>query len=212
MGTPLHEIGSFPLLPLFPSVAATLSLIDPLLAAFDLMINGPFGLLTILGDLSLEVQAALDLQLNAALAVSDPLAQLEASLQAIVQLTAGLQAAISLGLPTLSIELNVDLGLVAALELELGGLQALIDLALQVEIPLINFIADLVLNLNAGPVVLLSFGFPDNELLSVVGAECAALFAAGVDTIAPTDPVAGIMIVTKVPSAQVGLSFMMMTS
>lgn len=214
--TVLAEVGSFTLLEINVALAGAVPLINALLAAFELTINGQFGLGALQVDLNLQFQAALNVQVSFGLQISNPLAGLQASLQLIGSLVAGIQASISLGLPTISAQISADISasvaLTGALGIKLGGLGALIQLALQVKIPVVNLIADFTANLAAGPVVLLSFGFPSNELLADVGAQCASLFSAGLGGIAPGDAVAGIMLVTKVPSAKVGLSFLMMTS
>ena len=212
----LAEIGSFTLGEINVAAAASLAIFNPLLAQFDLALYGQFGLGSLLADISAQFNAALNVQVNVALQISNPLAGLQASLQAIAQLTAGLQAAIALGLPSISAQVSADVGaaaaLTAALGLKLGGIQALIDLALKVKLPAVNFIADLAASLSAGPVVLLSFGYPVDEMLSSVGGQTLAKFNTGLTGIAPADPVAGLMLVTKTPSAKAAISALLKTS
>jgi len=214
--TALAEVGSLPLGAINIAAATSLTLFNPLLAQFDLAISGQFGLGALQTDLNAQFNAALNVQVNIGLTVSNPLASLQASLSAIAQLTAGLQAAISLGLPSVNAQVSADVSaaaaLTAALGIKLGGIKALIEAALSVKIPAVNFIADLTANLSAGPVVLLSFGYPSDETLANVGADPAALFGAGLTGIAPGDGVAGIMLVTKTPAAKVGISALLKTT
>lgn len=214
--TALAEIGSLSLLDINLALAGSLAIIDPLLAAFDLTLTGQFGLGALQADLTLSFNASLSAQVQLGLQISDPLASLMASLQAIAQLTAGLEAAIALGLPTISADISASISanaaLTAVLGLQLGGISALIELGLSVKIPVVNLIADITAALSAGPVILLSFGFPGNEPLASVGAQCSAMFSSGLTGIGPGDAVAGIMLVTKVPSAKIGISFLMKTS
>lgn len=211
--TALNEVGSFGLLDANKACAVALALFNPLLAQFDLMLFGQFGLGSLQADLSAQFNAALAVSVNVGLSISNPLAGLEASLQALVQLSAGLQAAIALGLPTVSASISAELAASAALSAELGiklgGIAALLELAIGVKLPAINFLAGLV---NAGPVVLLSFGYPANELLLNVGAQTAGMFSAGLTGISPFDEVAGVMLVTKVPSVKIGLSTFIRTT
>jgi hypothetical protein len=212
----LTEVGSFGLLDINIASAASLAIFNPLLAQFDLALTGQFGLGALQADISAQFNAALSVQVSVGLQISNPLAGLQASLSAIGQLAAGLQAAIALGVPTINAQLSADVAAAAALTavlgIKLGGISALIELAASLKIPAVNFIADLSASLNAGPVVLLSFGYPSNEPLSSVGAQAQALLSTGLTGIAPGDGVAGIMLITKAPAAKAGISALLKTS
>lgn len=215
MPIPAQEIGSFGMLDINVAGAAAVAFFNPLAAQFDLMISGQFGLGALQADLSAQFNAAASLQVELGLQISDPLAGLQATLSAIGQLVAGIQAAISLGLPTISAELNASLSanaaLTASLGIKLGGISALIDLALSVKIPAVQFFAELQASLSAGPLVLVSFGFDpagsfDPEVLANVGAQIQAMFGAGLTGITPAESVAGIVILTKAPAAAAAVS------
>lgn len=210
------QVGSFNLLDINVAGAAALSIFNPLLAQFDLALTGSFGLGALQADLSAQFNAALAVSINVGLALSNPLAGLQASLQAIAQLTAGLQAAISLGLPAINAQVSADVAasaaLSASLAAKLGGISALIDIGLSVKAPAVSFVADLNASLSAGPVVLLSFGYPADEPLSSVGAQVQSMFSTGLAGILPGDGVSGIILVTKTPAAKAGISVIMKTS
>lgn len=217
MAVPVSEVGSFALLDINVAGAAAIALFNPMAAQFDLALTGAFGLGSLQADLSAQFNAALSLQVELGLQISNPLAGFQASLSAIGALAAGLQAALSLGLPTISAELNFGLSAAAAVSAELsaklGGISALIELALEVKIPAVNFFAEFQANLSAGPIVLLSFGFDgssgfDPEVLSNVGGQFQALCSAGLTGVAPGDAVAGIILLTKAPSAGAAISAM----
>lgn len=215
MAAPAQEIGSFGMLDISVASSASLLLFNPLTAQFDAMLSGQFGLGALQADISAQFDAAASLQIDLGLQISDPMAGLQASLDAIAQLSAGLQAALSLGLPTVSAELSASVSanaaLTAALGIKLGGISALIELALSLKIPAVKFLADLQASLSAGPIVLVSFGFdgsgtPDPETLGNVGSQLQALFAGGVTGVTPSEEVSGILILTKAPVAAASIS------
>lgn len=217
MGIPATEIGSYALLDINVAATAAIALFNPMAIQFDLALTGAFGLGALQADISAQFEAAASLQVSLGLQISDPRIGLSISLAAIAQLAAGLQAALSLGLPTISVELGASVSASAALSValaaKLGGISALIELALSVKIPAVNFFAELQANLSAGPVVLITFGFStsgsfDPEVMSVVGGQIQGLFAAGLTGILPGDEVAGIMMLTKAPSAGAAISAM----
>ena len=127
-------------------------LIPPLLAQFDLMLTGQFGLGALLADITLQLNASLSVSLQLGLDISNPFAALEAELQALISIQASIAASLSLGIPTLSASLSLSLGanigLAAELGLQIGGIQLLIKAGLAIKIPII----DLLLLLQAGPV------------------------------------------------------------
>lgn len=216
MGIPATEVGSFGMLDINVAGSAALALLNPMAFQFDALLSGQFGLGALQADISAQFEAALSLQVELGLQISDPRIGLQISLSAMADLAAGLQAALSLGLPTVSAELSAGLSasaaLSASLSAKLGGISALIEIALSVKIPAVNFLAELEANLSAGPISLISFGFNgssfDPEPLSSVGGQLQALFSGGLTGIAPGDEVAGIILLTKTPSAGVAISAM----
>lgn len=207
-------IGSFPLGTINVALNGAVGLITPVLAQFDLMLTGSFGLGALQADLSAQLNAALSTQASLGLAISNPFSSLFAQLQALLQVQAGIQAALALGIPAISLTITANISAAAAisatLALKVGGLQALIKLALSLKLPLVNFLG--ALQLGAGPFVLLSVGFAGTDTLSSSGTEYNALAQAGVGGIAPGDPVFGVVILTKDPSAALALSATLKTS
>lgn len=207
-------IGSFPLGAINVSLSGAVTLVLPLLAQFDLLLTGSFGLGSLLADLSLQLNAALNVQVTLGLSISNPFASLLAQLNAILQIQAGIQASLSLGLPVVSLTISANISAAASisatLALKLGGIQALIDLSLRIKLPVINFLANL--DLSAGPLVLLSIGYASGSTLLSSGAEYNALCGANLGGINPGDPVFGVIILTKSPSAALALSATLKTS
>jgi hypothetical protein len=186
-------------------------LLPPLLAQFDLMLTGQFGLGALLADISLQLNAALSIQLQIGLAVSNPFASIQAQLQALLQIQASLQVALSLGLPSVSasfsVALSANAAISAALGLQIGGIQALIQAGLAIKIPIV----DLLLALEAGPVDILTIGISGTDTLASAGAEFAAMASTGIGTLLPTDQVFGIVILTKVPAASLAIQGVFLT-
>lgn len=210
-------VGSFTLGEVSVAATAAITLFNPLLAQFDLSLNGAFGLGALQADLSAQFNAALSASVDIGLQISNPLAGFLAALQAMAQLQAELQAVISLGIPPLSAELNVSASaqaaLVASLQAKLGGLNLLLDLALQVKIPAIQFLGDLAASLSAGPIFLLAF---QGDQLAVSGNDVQLAFNAGLvdgpNFINPGDICYGIVLVTKAPVAWGAIQATMRTS
>lgn len=208
-------IGEFPLGAINVGLGAELALVVPLLSQFDLMITGQFGLGALLGDISAQLNAALSLQAQIGIQISDPFAQLEALIAAFIQIQAQVSVIIALGLPSLQINLSASLSISAALQLQLGGINLLIQAALAIKLPVVNIIAELQAALSAGPFVLLSVGYNAPSTLFTSGIEYQALteFPIGSPVgILPTDQVYGVIILTKSPSASASLSAILLTS
>lgn len=194
-------VGSYTLGNINVALNGAVLLIVPLLAQADLMVTGPFGLGAVQADLSAQLQTALKAQAQITVSVSNPLAALKQQLQAVLAVQASISASLALGLPSISISVNASLAISAALALKLGGIRALIQLVLQLKLPLVDLLASL--QLNAGPFVLISIGFAAPSTLLSSTSEYTALAAPGVGGILPTDQVFGVTILTKSPiSAQ----------
>lgn len=206
----LNFVGSFPIGAINVAASGAVALVAPLFAELDLALFGAFGLGPLQADLRLQFKAALDAEVSLGIQISDPFA----SLQALANLLASLQ----LGLPTIALQataaLSANLAISAALAAKLGGIQALIEAALAVKAPAIQFMAALQAALSAGPVDLLSFGIDSSgnpvgtDTLALVGSAVQAQFSAGLPggtPILPGDPVFGIILVTKTPGARAAL-------
>ena len=189
-------------------LSAMLPLLNPLLAQFDAVLFGSFGLGSFQADLQAQYTAALAAQAKLSIQIQDPRAALVLALQATYQIQAALAASLQLPSVQLTGQLTATLALIATLELKLGGIKALIKLALQLKIPLIKLLGMLQGALDAGPVGAWSLDGSCHD----VGTDLAALMQQGVGApplpspIAPTDQVWGILILTKVPAAKAGLN------
>lgn len=207
-------IGSFPLGVINVGLNGAVTAIVPLLAQFDFMVTGPFGLGALIADLSAQLNAALAAQISLGLHIINPFAALKAQLLAILQIQASIAATIALGLPAVSASLSVSLSgsiaIGAVLAIRVGGLHLLIKAALAVKLPVVNLLANF--NLSAGPFVLLSIGFAGPSTLFSSGNEYKALTTAALGGINPGDQVWGVVMLTKVPSASVALSGIIKTS
>jgi hypothetical protein len=195
-------------------LGAAIPLFLPLLAEFDVMLTGTFGLGAVAAELSLQLAAAISVQLQLTLAISDPFASILALLQAVVQLQASLSASLSLAVPTLTIgaQISASVALAAQLAIKLEGINLLIQAALAIKIPVVDIIAELNAALNAGPFDLLGIGYAGTATLESAGAEFAVMAAGGVGTILPTDQVWGVIVLTKASSASASLSVILKTS
>jgi hypothetical protein len=190
-----------------------LAAVIPLLSQVDLLLAGSFGLGPLLADLSLQLNASVSFGLSLGLSISNPLEDLEAQLTAVISLVAAISASLALGLPQVSVELSASIAatasITAALGLQVGGISALIEATLAVKLPIVSLLA----NLSAGPFVLIPIGFESASTLASAGADFQALTTAplGSPAIDPGDQVWGVIMLTKVPSASVALSAIMLT-
>lgn len=208
-------IGAFGLGEINVAANAAVLLTVPLLAEFDLVLMGGFGLGALQADIAAQLNASISAQVDLGLQISDPLAALRESLEAAIQIQASIAATIALGLPAIQVEISAELSasasISAALGLKLGGIQLLISAALAVKLPLANFVGELAASLSAGPVALLSFADPGDTLASA-GFQLNSLFSAGIAGIAPGDQVYGVVLVTKAPSAWAAMQATLRTS
>jgi hypothetical protein len=210
----VQVIGSYPLGTINVGLNGTVALAAPLLAQFDLMLTGSFGLGALAADLAMQLNAALSMQISLSLKVINPFDSLMAQLSAILQIQASIAATIALGLPAMSASLSLSLSasaaIVATLGIKVGGLNLLIRAALAVKLPLVSLLGSF--NLSAGPFELLAIGYDAPTTLAASGAQYAALAAGGFGGILPGDQVFGVIMLTKSPSASVALSTIIRTS
>lgn len=222
----LNTLGSFTLLEINIGLALALGFLNPLALQLDAFIGGQFGLGPFLADLQAQFSAAIAAVANISFNISfNGILAIQGLINAMASLAASLQALLAIGLPAVTLgltaQLSAVLALTATLQLKIGGIRLLIEAALAIKIPAIQFIAQLTANLNLGPVHLLSF---TGDTLVNTGADIAAEFASGLgppDRILPgpffplpgtPDLVSGVILVTKDPAAFAGISAIIKTS
>lgn len=191
------------------AAAAAVGFMVPLSAQLELAIFGQFGLSSLQTELSAEFNAALSLNASLSISLSNPIAAFQQAVAAVMQVAAGLQAAIAAGIPTMGVELSASIAssaaLSASLGAKLGGISALVEAALQIKLGAGQFVGELQASLGAGPIDVLTFGFDAPMTAAQVGTEAGAVFQA-LPGILPTDPVSGVMIVTKNPAAAAAIA------
>jgi len=211
MTPPLQGEVSGNLIDMNAGLAAAVGFLYPLGAQIDALISlgiGPFQ-----ADLAIQFDASLSAQATLSLQVGNPLAALQLAIAAVAQLQAALQAALALPPLTLSIgaELGASAALAGALAAKLGGLQVVIEAALAVKIPAMRLASELTARLSAGPAFLISFS---GDTLANVGSAVQTDFSAGItdpgppNSISPGDPVTGIIMLTKDPTAAANIGFL----
>lgn len=212
----LDDLGSYTLGGINIGMAVALGLINPLLLQLDLFLTGQFGLGPFLLDIQIQFNAAISAALQLGLNISDPLQAIRALIMVVAQLQASLAVALSFGLPTVSLQIGAQIAAVLALTgtlaLKLGGIQAMISAGLAVKIPMLKFVGEISAALNAGPMHLLSF---TGTSLVTAGSLIASQFAAGLgpdDPLLPSDPVMGLVLVTKDPVVFRALGLLLRTS
>lgn len=195
-------------------LAASVAALNPLAAQLDAMLA--FGLGPLQSDLSASLDASIALQATLALSLADPTANIRAALSAVIELTATLSAALSL--PPVILDVSAELGasaaISAALTAKLGAISLLLDAAVSVKIPAVRLAADLAAAISAGSIVLLSFdGFSDPTDLQTIGGLINTSFSSGIGSglIAPTDNVAGIIMVAENASVFSSLGLIIQT-
>ena len=202
LGTPISgTLGSFNV-----GLAAAAGFLAPLSVQIDALIAvglGPYGT-----DLAASLNAALAAQATLSLQISDPFANIKLFLASIAQLQAALQAALQFSLPSVSLsaELSAAAALAGTLSVQLGLIDAAIKAALAIKIPALQALANLQAALNAGPAFAFTF---DTDTLATTGGQISSLFSSGLidgsNVIAPTDPVAGVVLLSSIPSVQASL-------
>jgi hypothetical protein len=137
---------------------AAVGLLGPLLAQIDLMLYGSIGIGALHADFSLQLSAALQASLDIGLNLSNPFIGFSLALSAIATLQAqialALSGQISFSLDA-SLQLSANASFSAALSARLGGLELVIQAAIALKIPAIEFLARL--NLSAGPLLVASW-------------------------------------------------------
>lgn len=205
------------LLDINAAASGSLAILNPLLAQIDFSLFGSLGLGALQANLQAQLSASLQASLDIGLGISNPYIGFAAALSGIAVLQAQITLALSGAIPAVSLEIGGQLSAMASfaalLELQIGGIEALIQAGLAVKIPAVNFAAELQASLSAGPIFVLSF---EDTPLSSVGASLAADFAAGLslsgNSILPGENVYGIVLLTKAPAAWAGIEATMRVS
>lgn len=182
------------------AAASSASIGTSLIGQLDLALFGSFGLGSISSDLSLQFSAAIDAEVQIGLQVSDPTAALLA--------LANLLASLSIGLPTINLQANAALSAniasAAAISAQLGGINALIEAATAAKAPAVSLFSNIAAAVTAGPLFLVNVTETGVGGLAQAGADLATLFSSGIvsggDSIAPGDPVYGVVLLTSSPS------------
>lgn len=202
---PLDVVGTFSLGQISLGTSLAAAALVPMAAQLDAALFGPVGV----GSFQAEVQGSLNASLGVSaqlqLAVTNPIASYQATLASITQLVASISAALAAGAPTIGAEISVQLSASAALSGtlsgRLGAMTSLMQAAALAKTAGFQVAGEIQASLSAGGVGLLSFGFSGPITLQDTGAQCAATFGAGIPGILPSDPVYGVMVVTKDPTA-----------
>lgn len=204
-----HVVGAFPLGGINIAASGSAALLGPVLGELDLLLFGQFGIGPLSADTAFQFNASVTAGVQLVIQFSNPFETIQRTLAALAQVSASLTASLGLSIPNVAIAglISGNIALQASLGIKLGGIQAQIAAALAVKLPAVDFLAGLAANLALGPVVVGSWGYADSPTaLATTGADISARFSAGLPGIAPGEPVYGVLLVTKVPSASVGIS------
>lgn len=193
------------------AAAGSLAVLNPLMAQVDFSLFGSLGIGALQADLQAQLSASLQASLDIGIGISNPYAGFAVALAGIGLLQAQISLALSGAIPTVSIEAGAQLSALASfaalLEVQIGGLEALIQGALAVKIPAVSFAGSLAAALSAGPVFVISW---DSVALGTAGADINADFSAGLslsgNSITPAELTYGVLLVTKAPTAWAGIS------
>ena len=203
------------------AVSGALAVLNPLLAGVDLSLFGSLGLVSIKENFQLQLNAALSASVSINLGLVNPLLAYQQLLDDIARLYADILRVLSQGfIPAVSVEITTQisavLALAASLELQIGNLTLLIQALLALKIPAFSVAGSLAAHLSAGSAIVISFDQNTTPLtLAGAGSAIAAQFASGLSsgpaTILPTEPVYGVVIVTKLPSTWAALQAILVT-
>lgn len=198
MAAPFAKIvGPVPVATTVAVAALAQSVIPPLLVQIQAMLMGAFGL----GLLQAELVGRLDALLQFGISVSNPILDLQTKVAAILAVLADLQAQLAIGVPTVQFSLAAQLELIAEIQIKLGGINALIDAILGVQIPVVNLIGAIEAAFGLGNVVL--YAWSGQTVPQALGQMNAYDFAG--DTFGAATQTYGVLFVTATPSA--GASF-----
>lgn len=187
-------------------LSAAAAFLAPLSVQIDALLA--IGLGPFIADLSASLNASLAAQATLTIQIADPFANIKIFLAAIAQLEAALKAALVLQLPSISLgaELTAAAAVAGTLSVQIGLINAAIKAALAVKIPALRALAELTASINAGPAFAFSFS---GDTLFTTGSQIQSLFAAGLfdspNQILPGEQVAGVVLLSSIPSVQAAL-------
>jgi len=171
------------------SGAFAIGIINPLAAQLDFSLFGSIGLGAIQANLSAQLSSVLQASFDIGLNIANPFIGFQLALTGAAALMAQITAALSGAIPAVSIEatgqLAANAALIGILELQIGGLQALIDGMLQLKMPAVQLATDFAAALALGPIQVLGW-----EL------ETIAAVKARIDTLGFVGPTYGVFIAT----------------
>ncbi len=193
-----HILGPIPIGVAVGAAGSVGLLLPPLMAQFTAMISGAFGLGLLQADLAAQLQAAIAASLS--VSIIDPIQQIQLAIQAAAQLIVQLQAQLQAGI-VINANVTAVLKLIADLQIKLGGLNALLDLALNVQIPVIDFVAQIQAALTLGGIQL--YAWSDQTAPQALSQMNAYNFAG--DGFGPATSTYGVLIITAAPGASVSL-------
>mgnify|MGYP000464945629 CR=1 FL=1 len=192
---------------------AAVGLLGPLLLQIDLMLFGSLGIGALHANFSAQLSASLQASLDIGLSIANPFVGFSIALSAIAVLSAQITLALSGALPTFSINVSLQLSanasLVASLTAQLGGLELLIQAALLLKIPALEFLARL--DLSAGPFLVASWeNMPLRDGAGQFQLDASNGMNYGPMTIGATESTYGVVVFTKSPTAWIGLKAVLM--
>ena len=175
-----------------------------LLAQIDLMIG-------FIGGFKATFSAQFNAAINFSASFTNPALQISLAITAALQVVAGLQAALSAGLvlPTVSAQLSASLSIAAAAQVQIGLINAAIDIALGVTTAGAGFLAELSGSLTAGGGSVVAYGWDGINAADLQSELASYPFA--VDGFTPLTPVSGVMLLTGSPAAYTGMKFLFVT-
>lgn len=196
-------VGPVPVGSVNVGAAAAAGAIAPLLSGLNGALTNPFGI----GAMKADFVGQFKAQVNFSIKYGDPIAALKATIQASLSIVASLQASLVLGVPTANVQISTALSLAAALQAKIAGVNSLMDSILGVRLGGVNFLSQLNAAIGAGPVV--GYGWSSVTMAQLQSQISGHSFVS--EGFLPTDVVSGVMLVTKDPSAFVGMQFLFVT-
>jgi len=201
MAAPFNKIvGPVPVATVVGVGAVAQLLIPPVLAQLMALIQGAFGLGLLKADLLARLNAALQFNVS----ITNPLLQLQMTVTALLALLAELQAQLAIGVPKVQLTASAQLTLIAEIQAKLGGINLLIDAALGVRIPVLDFLAQLEAAFSLGNVVLYAWSA---QTMPQALAQMNSYDFPG-DSFGPATPTYGVLFVTATPGAGGSFKFL----
>ncbi len=193
------------------ALALAMGLLTTVTAQIDVSLFGSLGLGTLQANLAAQLSAALQASLDISLGIGNPLAGFAAALAGIAVLQATITLALAGGIPAVSLDIGVQLSALASFAATVGvqiaGLEAIIQALLHVKTA-----AGISFDLGGGPVFVISWeDIPMFSAGASINADFGTGLTSGSNTLLPYEVVSGVLLVTKVPHAWVGIKAIMLT-